>query len=120
MAPSRLAELDLPEVTVGCGRLGAFWQGRGVLEGRSAVLEALCLGIRSFDTADVYARGISERLIGNAIKGLGDAIVVTKVGQLKTVSGLARAGLWRRPAALTKALRRTDVLASEGGPMASW
>lgn len=38
--------------------------------------KALDLGINFFDTADVYARGISETITGKALKGMRDQIVL--------------------------------------------
>jgi aryl-alcohol dehydrogenase-like predicted oxidoreductase len=75
--PSKLA--------FGAGRLGAFWQGRSLLESKRALEAALTGGINLIDTADVYALGISERLIGHVLKTRREAVVLcTKLGQLKT------------------------------------
>lgn len=41
---------------------------------------ALSNGIRLFDTAAAYGAGHSERLLGTALKGNADALVVTKIG----------------------------------------
>lgn len=38
--------------------------------------KALDLGITFFDTADVYARGVSETILGKAIKGKRDKLVI--------------------------------------------
>lgn len=70
---------------MGCAKLGAFWQGRSTKGGRQAVEEARARGINLFDTADCYARGISERILGRSISHDRDDVVVsTKVGLLKT------------------------------------
>ena len=53
---------------MGCAKLGAFWQGRSPAEGRRAIDAARHAGINLFDTADCYARGISERLLGRALR----------------------------------------------------
>ncbi len=53
---------------------------------------ALDAGIRLFDTADVYGAGHSETLLGQALAGHSDAVIVSKFGfafdpQTKTVLG---------------------------------
>ena len=84
--------LEVSELAFGCSRLGAFWQGRSAREGVRAVHEALDAGITFFDTADCYARGLSERVLARALRGRRDrAVVATKVGSLKTPAALLRA-----------------------------
>jgi aryl-alcohol dehydrogenase-like predicted oxidoreductase len=98
----------------GTGRLGAFWQGQNVREQVRALHTALDSGINVIDTADVYARGLSERLVGRAIRGRRDEVILcTKVGQLKTPQAAIRAVLaepWRGAALLRGAFpRRTPA-----------
>lgn len=73
---------------LGTSRLGAFWQGRGIHQGIKTVQAAVDLGVTHIDTADVYARGISERIVGQVVRRREDILVTTKVGLLKTPSGL--------------------------------
>src|SRR5215218_2691159 len=98
---------------MGCAKLGAFWQGRTPGEGRRALDAALHAGVNLFDTADCYARGISERLVGRALRGSGEAVVCTKVGLLKTPAALVLA---RRAGARGDALRLAGL--SRGGAAA--
>ncbi len=57
---------------------------------------ALDAGINFFDTADAYAGGESEALLGQALKSRRDEVVIaTKVG-FRTGDGLVQAGLNRR------------------------
>ena len=50
-------------------------------EARAIVDRALERGIRTFDTANVYVDGESERILGRALKGRRDAVsIATKVG----------------------------------------
>ncbi len=91
--------LTVSSLGMGCAKLGAFWQGRSTADGRRALEEARRCGINLFDTADCYARGISERVIGRAIRhGRDDVVISTKVGLLKT------------PVALVSAARRSPDL----------
>lgn len=53
----------------------------------SVLNEALTSGIRFFDTADIYGDGRAETLLGQAILGVHDAVVVSKVGYLNENSG---------------------------------
>jgi aryl-alcohol dehydrogenase-like predicted oxidoreductase len=53
----------------------------GARDAERALDAALELGIRFFDTADSYAQGDSERLLGRVLKRAGDrALVATKAG----------------------------------------
>src|SRR5918992_105357 len=48
-----------------------------------AIQQALDLGVTLFDTADVYGCGHSERVLGRALAGRrDDVVIVTKVGNL--------------------------------------
>lgn len=76
---------------LGTARLGAFWQGKKIADGVTAVRSAVDQGIGLIDTADVYARGLSERIVGKAVGGREGVVIMTKVGLLKTPIGLARA-----------------------------
>lgn len=51
-------------------------------EGRPFIKEALELGINFFDTADVYSRGVSEEILGGAIRDFSrreDVVIATKL-----------------------------------------
>jgi aryl-alcohol dehydrogenase-like predicted oxidoreductase len=75
----------------GCATLGAFWQGQSDADWQMALDAAISQGINVFDTADSYGRGRSERLLGKALKGRqDDLIVITKTGLLKTPSSALR------------------------------
>lgn len=43
---------------------------------------ALALGVRMFDTANIYGDGQSEELLGEVLSGVSDAVIVTKAGYL--------------------------------------
>src|SRR5437588_9330718 len=52
----------------------------GVEEARHLVDRCLDAGVNLFDSADVYSRGESERVLGEALKGRRDRVVLaTKV-----------------------------------------
>ncbi|MFD7657816.1 aldo/keto reductase [Actinosynnema sp. NPDC059797] len=79
--------LQVPVLSLGAGTFG----GRGPLFGawgdtdvaRARELVDLCLdaGVTMFDTADVYSDGASEEVLGAAIKGRRDRVILsTKAG----------------------------------------
>ncbi|MGR3220569.1 MAG: aldo/keto reductase [Candidatus Anammoxibacter sp.] len=80
-----LGESDLKISVIGFGSWGIggypFWQNEGEEESIKAIKKAYELGINFFDTAPVYGFGISEELIGKALKDVRkDVIIATKCG----------------------------------------
>ncbi|MBI1388763.1 MAG: aldo/keto reductase [bacterium] len=60
---------------------GLFWGGTDEQDSIEAIHAALDAGINCIDTAPVYGYGLSERLVGKAIEGRRDEIVLaTKCG----------------------------------------
>src|SRR5438552_14563326 len=68
-----------PLVTLGCMNFGKH-TAEG--ESRRIIERALERGVRTFDTANAYNDGASERILGDALRGAapGDVFVATKVG----------------------------------------
>src|SRR5262249_44906497 len=57
-------------------------------EGIATIHRALDLGINLLDTADVYGDGHNEQLVGRAIKGRRDEVVLaTKFGNVRASNG---------------------------------
>jgi aryl-alcohol dehydrogenase-like predicted oxidoreductase len=82
---------------MGCARLGTTWQGRSESQARKALSLALRAGINFFDTADVYGRGRSERILGDAVRAVReDVVVATKCGLIRTPSTYVNASLEAR------------------------
>ncbi|MEI3851552.1 MULTISPECIES: aldo/keto reductase [Ensifer] len=81
--------------TAGDRSLGAVYKTDA--EAANALVgQALDAGINFFDTADAYASGQSERILGAALKSRRDEVVIaTKVG-FRTGTPLTQAGLSRR------------------------
>jgi aryl-alcohol dehydrogenase-like predicted oxidoreductase len=77
---------------LGCWAIGGPWTFNGQPAGWGevdddesirAIRRALELGVTLFDTADVYGCGHSERVLGRALAGRrDDVVIVTKVGNL--------------------------------------
>jgi aryl-alcohol dehydrogenase-like predicted oxidoreductase len=71
-------ELALPTVGIGCNAFGSRMDADQV---QAVVDAALDHGVAFFDTADVYGFGASEALLGRAIRGRrDDVIIATKFG----------------------------------------
>jgi len=91
--------LDITEFVFGAGRIGGIGsaeatRGRGLDadEGRARLTEAYALGIRVVDTANRYAGGESERVVGRWLadeRPLG-VLVQTKVGLDLSAANIAR------------------------------
>lgn len=70
--------LHVSAVGVGCNQLGGKVDAAGT---RAIVDAALGSGVTFFDTADIYTRSQSERVLGEAIRGRRDELVLaTKFG----------------------------------------
>lgn len=79
-----------PEVSlIGLGAMGVAWYGTPNDEEAVATMRrALDLGVNFIDTSDVYARGHSEELVGQAIRDRRDEVVVaTKFGNIVNEDG---------------------------------
>jgi len=71
-------ELNLPRVGIGCNAFGTRMDAGQVAAVVDAAIEH---GVAFFDTADVYGLGSSEELLGQAIRGRRDEVIVaTKFG----------------------------------------
>ncbi|MCP8616776.1 aldo/keto reductase [Salirhabdus salicampi] len=70
------SDLYVSELALGCMTLGTDEQ-----KAKSIIDQALDAGINFLDTADLYDFGVNEEIVGKAIKGKRDDIVLaTKVG----------------------------------------
>lgn len=76
--------LRLSTIGLGCWQFGSRDWGYGKRYGETTAVElvhrALDLGVNLVDTAEVYARGVSEAIVGRALEGRrGEAFVATKL-----------------------------------------
>jgi aryl-alcohol dehydrogenase-like predicted oxidoreductase len=65
---------------MGCARLGSLRAAGGPRAAERALEAALDAGIRFFDTADSYAQGDSERLLGRVLGRIDGVTIATKAG----------------------------------------
>ena len=75
-------EPRLGRIIVGGQAITGFtWGGANIEQSMAALHTAIDNGITSFDTAPFYGFGLSEELIGQAIKGRRDkTYIATKIG----------------------------------------
>lgn len=76
--------LEVTALGFGGNALGNLYAEIDEVEARDAVRAAHETGVRYFDTAPMYGHGLSERRIGDALRGLprDELILSTKVGRL--------------------------------------
>lgn len=76
------SDLKLPVVCFGAWAIGGWmWGGTDDDAAIRAIQKAIDLGITCIDTAPIYGMGHSERIVGKAIKGRRDKVLVaTKCG----------------------------------------
>ncbi|MFF2579521.1 aldo/keto reductase [Streptomyces goshikiensis] len=109
--------LQVPELSFGAGTFGGrgplfgAWGNTGVAEARRLVDICVEAGITMFDTADVYSNGASEEVLGAALKGRRDRVLISTKAGLPMGDGPADAGTSRSRliASVDDALRRLDT-----------
>ncbi|HKF87108.1 MAG TPA: aldo/keto reductase [Propionibacteriaceae bacterium] len=77
-------DVSLTEIGFGAAVIGNLYQKTSDEDAEEAIEAAWQAGIRYFDTAPHYGLGLSERRLGQALKGLprGEFVVSSKVGRL--------------------------------------
>lgn len=75
------SDLKLSEISLGCWVMGgSYWGGADDDESLGAIHKALDCGVNFIDTAVIYGGGRSEEIVGKALKGRrNDVIVSTKL-----------------------------------------
>ena len=112
--------LKVPALSFGAGTFGGSgplfgaWGNTDAKEARRLVDICLEAGVNLFDTADVYSDGASEEVLGEAIRGRRNQVLISTKTSLPMGDGPNDAGSsrWRLIRAVELALRRlgTDYI----------
>lgn len=82
--------LCVPVLTLGTGTFGGTgalfeaWGNSGVAEATRLVDVCLEAGLNMFDSADVYSDGLAEEILGQAIQGRRDQVLISTKGNFRT------------------------------------
>jgi aryl-alcohol dehydrogenase-like predicted oxidoreductase len=80
---------NVPVLTLGTGTFGGrgeffkAWGGSGVEEATKLVDICLDAGLTMFDSADVYSSGLAEDVLGQAIKGRREKVLISTKGTFR-------------------------------------
>src|ERR1700723_3693870 len=122
--------MQVSKLCLGCMTYGSTKWREWVLEeegSRPFIPEALEKGINFFDTADVYSQGVSEEILGRALKEYAkrpDVVIATKVhgamGPNANAKGLSRKYIMETLEALNDVVRAGKALYVGASSMYAW
>lgn len=113
MKHRKLASLEVSAIGLGCMGMSEFYGSHDDAQSIATIRRALDLGVNFLDTADMYGPFTNEQLVGHAIRGRRDEVVLaTKFGNERNPDG-SWVGINGRPeyvrAACDGSLKRLGV-----------
>jgi aryl-alcohol dehydrogenase-like predicted oxidoreductase len=114
MQTRRLGGLEVSAIGLGCMGMSEFYGPRDETEAVATIHRAIELGVTLLDTADMYGPYTNEELVGRAVRGRRDRVVLaTKCGIVRDPANPMRRGVDGSPdyirAACDGSLRRLGV-----------
>ncbi len=102
METRQLGGLTVPLFSLGTGTFGGAnevfkaWGSSDVAEATRLVDICLDAGVSMFDSADIYSAGMSEEILGQAVKGRRDKVLISTKGTFRAGTGLNDVGSSRQ------------------------
>ncbi|CAA9362464.1 MAG: Oxidoreductase, aldo/keto reductase family [uncultured Microvirga sp.] len=88
MKTRRLGSLEVSAIGLGCMSMTPIYGEPSEPEAVATIHRAIELGVTLIDTADAYNNGANEELVGRALKGKRDGVVLaTKFGNIRLPGG---------------------------------
>jgi len=88
MKQRKLGDLSVSAIGLGCMGMSEFYGRRNEKEAINTIAYALDNGVNFLDTADMYGPFTNEKLVGKAIKGRRDSVILaTKFGNQRSKDG---------------------------------
>src|SRR5471032_960439 len=83
----------VPVLSLGTGTFGGgneffkAWGASDVAEATRLIDICLDAGLTLFDSADIYSNGMAEEILGQAVKGRRDKVLISTKGTFRTGAG---------------------------------